>query len=109
MLRFLRRLGFLRGMFHRRSARAPVQLLELYSIEGCPACRRVRQLLTELAIDYVHRSCPRGQCRNREVLAKSGGRIQFPFLVDPNTGVSLYESRDIVRYLEKTYDGPATE
>jgi glutathione S-transferase len=26
-----------------------------------------------------------------------------PYLVDPNTGVEMFESADIVRYLEDTY------
>jgi glutathione S-transferase len=31
------------------------------------------------------------------------GRIQVPYLVDPNTGVQLYESAAIVDYLEYQY------
>jgi glutathione S-transferase len=26
-----------------------------------------------------------------------------PYLVDPNTGVEMFESADIVRYLDRTY------
>jgi glutathione S-transferase len=29
-----------------------------------------------------------------------------PFLVDPNTGQEMFESADIVRYLEDTYAEP---
>jgi len=32
-----------------------------------------------------------------------GGKAQFPFLVDPNTGAQMYESMDIVAYLFETY------
>ena len=31
------------------------------------------------------------------------GRFQVPFLEDPNQGVCLFESKDIVEYLNKTY------
>ena len=31
------------------------------------------------------------------------GRVQVPFLVDPNTGVSLFNSPKIIDYLESTY------
>ena len=31
----------------------------------------------------------------------------FPFLVDENTGVSMYESSEIVRYLLRTYGNGA--
>jgi glutathione S-transferase len=29
--------------------------------------------------------------------------MMVPYLVDPNTGVEMFESADIVRYLEETY------
>jgi len=32
-----------------------------------------------------------------------GGKEQFPFLVDPNEDVKMYESDQIVKYLFKTY------
>jgi glutaredoxin len=81
----------------------PRELLELFSYEGCPACRRVRRKLTELDLDYLHRSSPRGESPKREALKRRGGKIQVPYLVDPNTGTELYESRDIVAYLERQY------
>lgn len=31
------------------------------------------------------------------------GRMQVPYLADPNTGVETYEPDDIVAYLERTY------
>lgn len=33
-------------------------MLELFQAEWCPACRRVRQRLTELGVDYVLRQVP---------------------------------------------------
>ncbi|KAJ6763539.1 THIOREDOXIN FAMILY PROTEIN [Salix purpurea] len=47
--------------------------------------------------------CPKGSVRHREIVRKIGGKEQFPFLVDPNTGVSIYESGDIVKYLFQQY------
>jgi anaphase-promoting complex subunit 7 len=32
-----------------------------------------------------------------------GGKEQFPYLIDPNTGVSMYESGEIVKYLFQQY------
>ncbi|PSS31829.1 Thioredoxin-like fold protein [Actinidia chinensis var. chinensis] len=32
-----------------------------------------------------------------------GGKEQFPFLIDPNTGISMYESSNIVKYLFQQY------
>ena len=81
----------------------PAELLELFGFESCPSCRRVRQTLTELGLDYVHRSAPLGDARNRSRVEALGGQIRFPYLRDPNTGVAMYESREIVAYLRRTY------
>jgi len=102
-LRVLRRLGLLRGLFREAAANRPVEPLELYSMEGCPACRRVRRTLTELEIDFLHRSSPRGGTTNRAELARRGGKMQVPYLIDPNSGAEMYESREIVRYLREHY------
>jgi len=39
-----------------------------------------------------------------EVQAR-GGKQQFPYLVDPNSGRTLYESADIIDYLRASYGG----
>ena len=36
-------------------------------------------------------------------MVERGGKAQFPYLVDPNTGVEMYESLDIIDYLFETY------
>ena len=97
------------GMFRRpvETADRPAQLLELFSYEACPASRRVRRVLTELDLDFIHRSCPRGESPNRRRLEERGGQMRVPYLIDPNTGVEMYESRDITAYLLSTYGGSA--
>jgi glutathione S-transferase len=81
----------------------PAQPLVLYEFEGCPFCRKVREALTMLDLDAEIRPCPKGGQRFRgEVMAK-GGKRQFPYLVDPNTGASMYESDDIISYLYTQY------
>jgi len=94
------RLG--RGVVAFAPARVPVQPLELYEFEVCPYCRKVRESLTELDLDYVSRSSAPGAGSRDEAIA-IGGKCQFPYLHDPNTGVRLYESEDIVDYLHATY------
>ncbi|MDT0496203.1 glutathione S-transferase N-terminal domain-containing protein [Algiphilus sp. W345] len=83
----------------------PAELLVLYDRENCPYCRRVRQTLTELDLDVFIKPFPQGAERFRTELLKLGGRLQVPFLVDPNTGSALYESEDIVAYLHQHYGG----
>lgn len=93
----------------RPATRQPAQLLELYEYEGCPYCRLVREALTELDLDARIYPCPKGGTRFRPRVKELGGKLQFPFLVDPNTGTQLYESADIVAYLRRTYGGRDTQ
>lgn len=80
----------------------PEKLLELWSFEASPFCRKVREELTRLGLDYqVHNVGKRG--RRRPELVALGGKMQVPYLVDPNTGVAMYESEDIIAYLRGTY------
>ncbi len=89
------------------AARQPQELLVLYEFEGCPHCRLVREVLTELDLDALILPCPKGGKRFREAVVEKGGTAQFPFLEDPNTGQSMYESADIVHYLFATYGNGA--
>jgi glutathione S-transferase len=81
----------------------PEQRLELYEFEGCPYCRKVREALSVLDLEATIWPCPKNGPRFRPELEQRGGKAQFPYLVDPNTGKELYESDDIVRYLFETY------
>ncbi|MEW6297359.1 MAG: glutathione S-transferase N-terminal domain-containing protein [Thermodesulfobacteriota bacterium] len=85
----------------------PQKPLELYEFEACPFCRKVREALTVLDLDAIIYPCPKGGPRFREEVKRRGGKAQFPYLVDPNTGKEMYESDDITRYLFATY-GPGT-
>ena len=93
------------GVQAKRPAHRPAQLLELYEFESCPFCRKVRDALTELDLDAKIYPCPKGGTVHRPRAIAMGGKAQFPYLVDPNTGTRMYESDDIVAYLFKTYGG----
>src|SRR5206468_3741451 len=82
----------------------PAQVLELYDFEGCPYCRKVREVLTELDLDYRAHPVAHGSPR-REELVRLGGKMQAPYLVDKNTNTRLYESDDIIAYLNERYGG----
>jgi glutathione S-transferase len=83
--------------------RRPEQPLELYEFEACPYCRKVREALTALDLEALVYPCPKGGRRFRPTVRERGGKEQFPFLVDPNTGKAMYESDEIVRYLFERY------
>jgi glutathione S-transferase len=97
------RLG--RGIYPRIKAgnrHQPERLLELYDFEGCPYCRKVREALCELDLDFLVHPVAQGSPR-REQLRSLGGKVQAPFLVDPNHHTALYESEDIIAYLNRVY------
>lgn len=87
---------------HYRSARRPEQALELYSFEASPFSRLVREALCTLELPYrlhnVAKASP-----NRGAFVERSGRMRVPYLVDPNTGTAMFESAEIVRYLDETY------
>jgi glutathione S-transferase len=113
------------GMFVKPST-APAKRLELYSFESSPYCRMVRETLCELEIPYVLRSVGKSSAipvawltpaarnflnlndttpltQNRQKLLRRAGRVQVPYLIDPNTNTAMFESADIQRYLRETY------
>lgn len=101
----------------------PEQLLELWSFEGSPYSRLVRERLSELELPYILHNVAKERWQDmgpaklrlkpgkyvplpggkRASVYAEQGQLQVPYLVDPNTGVQLYESKDILHYLNKTY------
>ncbi|MGJ3254836.1 MAG: glutathione S-transferase N-terminal domain-containing protein [Alcanivorax sp.] len=94
-----------RGIASKGHRKTPQEPLELYDMEGCPFCRLVREALTDLDLDVLIFPCPKGGERYRPLVERLGGRQQFPYLMDPNTGAALYESADIIDYLYREYGG----
>lgn len=85
------------------ATRQPEKLLELYEFEASPYCRLVREVLSELDLDAMIYPCPAGGTRFRPRAQELGGKQQFPLLVDPNTGDTLYESAEIIDHLHLAY------
>jgi len=112
------------GMFAKpsKAARKP---LELYSFEASPYSRLAREVFCELEIKYLLHNCgktPGGHAdyyppeirhenmhnympgtENRRKFLERTGKIMFPYIVDPNTGVDMYQTRDVMEYLRETY------
>lgn len=85
-----------------RPSRVPELPLELYSFEASPYCRFARAALCELELPYTLRNVAKGSKRRRPFIERSG-RMQVPWLFDPNNGRSMFESQQIERYLQATY------
>ena len=107
----------------KKASREPQQLLELYSFESSPFSRPVRERLCELELPYLLVNLGKQQKSDmgpanlrftlkpyqpianskRDAFFTQHGNVQVPYLVDPNTQTELFESLDILRYLDKTY------
>lgn len=103
-----------------RAARKP---LELYGFESSPYTRLVRERLCELELAWVLRSFGKEQLADwgppnlrlslkpwqpkpgglRAAMLAQTGKAQVPYLIDPNTGESLFESVRILEYLDRQY------
>ncbi|KAL3655235.1 hypothetical protein CASFOL_001021 [Castilleja foliolosa] len=81
----------------------PEKPIEIYEFESCPFCRKVREIVAVLDLDVLYYPCPRNGPNFRPKVSQMGGKQQFPYMVDPNTGVSMYESDDIIKYLVDKY------
>ena len=79
-------------------------MLELYQAEWCPSSRRVRQLLTELGVDFVARQVPAERAARRRLQAIAGVST-IPVLVPPDAAPIAGDAA-IVRYLEDRYRRP---
>lgn len=93
------------GRAHLRISAAYVEPIILYEFEGCPFCRIAREALSETGVTALMKPCPKKGTRFRGELVERGGKAQFPYMIDPNTDVEMYESADIAAYLHKTYGG----
>lgn len=83
-------------------------MLELYQAEGCPYSQKVRRTLTDIGVSYIVHN-PRlhgGEVRNEQThdeLVTVGGEDQIPFLVDHQREATMYESDEIITYLQEHY------
>lgn len=81
-----------------------LQTMTLYQLYACPFCiktrRALRRLNLPIEIRNVHTGSP-----YREDLLEGGGRIQVPCLriADQGADMWMYESSDIVHYLEQRF------
>ncbi len=104
-------------------SRTAEKMPTLYSFESSPFSRLVRERLCELEIAYTLVNLGKQQRSDmgpakarwtlkpyqplqgtkRDTFFQRHGDVQVPYLDDPNTGVGLFESADILAYLDKQY------
>lgn len=74
-------------------------MLTLYYRPGCPYYMKVHEAAQELDITFDLKSVY-DEGVSEELIAR-GGKSQSPYLVDSDTGTEMYESEDIIAYLQK--------
>ena len=84
-----------------------MQPLQLWGYEPSPFVRPVREKLCALCLPHTLVPTARGSANRDALVRKTGVQFQVPYLVDPNTGVELFESPEIVEYLEAVYTVPS--
>jgi glutaredoxin len=77
-------------------------MLTLYTRATCPFCQKVEDLITEMNLTVERKDISKNDAFREELLAK-GGKQQVPYLVDSDKGVAMYESDDIMDFLEINY------
>jgi glutathione S-transferase len=79
-------------------------MIQLYFDPGCPFCVRVLDHLERTKIPYEKKQISlRADSETRRELVALGGSSQVPFLNDPERDVRMYESKDIVAYVDRHY------
>eukprot|EP01025_Chloroclados_australasicus_P042744 TRINITY_DN4546_c0_g1_i1.p1 TRINITY_DN4546_c0_g1~~TRINITY_DN4546_c0_g1_i1.p1 ORF type:complete len:325 (-),score=12.46 TRINITY_DN4546_c0_g1_i1:220-1194(-) len=81
---------------------APEKPLVMYGYEASPFVKIVREQLCELEIPYLYRNCARGSLKRQELFEKWGS-FAVPYIEDPNTLIAMFESTEIIKYLQETY------
>ena len=76
-------------------------MINLYYLSTCPYCKKVIDFLDSNNIEY--KLLDINEHENFNKLLKIGKKRQVPFIIDTNTGNVMYESADIIEYLNEEY------
>jgi len=71
----------------------------LYMEQGCPFSRRVMTFMKKHKLKVKLRDSD--EHRYEKELIARGGKRQTPYLVDTDSQIEMYESQDIIDYLQK--------
>ena len=76
-------------------------MITLYINPTCPYCVKTMKVAHELNIPLDLRDVHTPEML--EELVRVGGKKQFPYMVDTERGVAMYESDDIMQYFSMHY------
>jgi len=73
-------------------------MIDLFILETCPYCKKVINYMTEKNIKFNLVDTSKND--NVLKLLTLGGKDQVPFLYNPETNDKIYESDDIIKYID---------
>ena len=76
-------------------------MLTMYVKTGCPYCALAIGKVDDLGLKVEYKNIADDAVAAE--LVERGGKRMVPYLVDEERGVEMYESSDIVDYLNKNY------
>jgi len=99
----------------RRSPDAQIEVnkqvasMSVYQFFSCPFCIKTRRAIHRLNIPIEYRDAQTRGGEHRSILEREGGQIKVPCLrIDDAKGtIWMYESKDIIAYLNQQFDAPA--
>src|SRR6056297_284322 len=77
-------------------------MLTLYTKASCPFCQKVMPLIESLGLEVTLKDISENDTYREELVAH-GGKQQVPYLIDADKEVAMYESDDIMDFLEINY------
>ena len=98
--------GIQRSPTHQQQIDEQTQTLVMYQFLTCPFCIKTRRAIRRLALNIETRDAL-GHAPSRQQLLEGGGQIKVPCLrITDAEGRHewMYESSDIIRYLQKHYE-----
>ena len=93
-----------RNSEQQKNVDAQTQNYSIYQFEACPFCVKVRRHVKALGLNMTYKDAKNDSIAREELLNK-GGKIQVPCLkiVDGEKETWMYESNDIIDYLNKKF------
>jgi len=82
-------------------------MLTIYVKTGCPYCAMVEKKVDDLGLTVDYKNI--GDDAVAAELIEKGGKRQVPYLIDGDKNASMYESSDIVDYLDENYGAKASD
>ncbi|MDN3612415.1 glutaredoxin family protein [Vibrio ostreicida] len=96
--------GITRSEALQQSANSKAQTMALYQFDACPFCVKVRRAMKRQSVKIELRDA-KSNPTHRSDLEAGGGKVKVPCLRIEKEGQVewMYESSDIVAYLEKEF------